>query len=162
MRRRVAWSTASPADEQATDPETGRTEPHSVPALIPHGGPHTMVDVTTSDGHTLSATDHYPIWDATTHTFTDAIDLRVLSDDGQLLVITGLRLYQQDLQIDGIHTYYAGVTPILVYNMCAEPLPPEERSDSTADRSASQNLANYLGCRPKGADLARSASLHRR
>ena len=47
----------------------------------------------------------------------------MLGANGQLLAITGERIYDQDLtaynlQIEGIHTYYAGNTPVLVHNMC--------------------------------------------
>jgi len=80
-----------------------------------------------ADGSVLTSTDHHPMWDATTSTFTDAINVRVGEDllgaNGQLLAVTGERIYDQDLtaynlQIDGIHTYYAGGTPVLVHNSC--------------------------------------------
>ena len=109
----------------ATDPETGRTEARPVTALIQHSGKHTMVDLTLADGSKISTTDHHPFWDATTRTFTEAIDLHVgdhvLSDNGSTLTITGAHVYDQsltayNLQIDGIHTYYAGNTPVLVHN----------------------------------------------
>ncbi len=111
----------------ATDPETGRTEARPVTALIRHSGKHTMVDSTLADGTVLEATDHHPIWDATTRTFTDAINLhvgdQVLSDRGESLTIRAEHVYDRDLtaynlQIDGIHTYYAGTTPVLVHNSC--------------------------------------------
>ena len=98
------------------------------------------VAVTLADGSVLTATDHHPIWDATTSTFTDAINLWVGEDllgaNGQLLAITGERIYDQDLtaynlQIDGIHTYYAGNTPVLVHNSC--------------DRTVADVLKNRLG-----------------
>lgn len=111
----------------ATDPQTGRTEARRVSALIRHSGKHLMVDLTLSDGSTISTTDHHPFWDATTRTFTDAIDLhlgdQVLSDNGQTLTINAEHVYDRtltayNLQIDGIHTYYAGTTPVLVHNSC--------------------------------------------
>ena len=114
----------------ATDPETGRTEARPVVALIRHIGKHTMVDLTLSDGSKISTTDHHPFWDATTRTFTDAINLhvgdQVLSDHGRTLTITGEQVYDRsltayNLQIDGIHTYYAGSTPVLVHNSCGIP-----------------------------------------
>ena len=111
----------------ATDPQTGRTEARSVAALIKHSGKHTMVDLRLDDGSTIRTTDHHPFWDATTRTFTNAIDLhvgdQVLSDHGRTLVISGEHVYDRsltayNLQIDGIHTYYAGSTPVLVHNSC--------------------------------------------
>jgi RHS repeat-associated protein len=111
----------------ATDPETGRSEARPVTALIRHSGRHTLVDLTMSDGSRITTTNHHPFWDATTRTFTDAIDLRVgdrvLSDHGRTLVITAEHVYDRtltayNLQIDGIHTYFAGTTPVLVHNAC--------------------------------------------
>ena len=112
----------------ATDPETGRTEVRPVTALIRHSGKHTMVDLTLDDGSKITTTDHHPFWDATTSTFTNAIDLplgdRVLSDHGRTLTISTEHVYDRNLtaynlQIDGIHTYYAGSTPVLVHNSCS-------------------------------------------
>jgi RHS repeat-associated protein len=114
----------------ATDPETSRTEARPVTALIRHSGPHTMVDLTLDDQTTITTTDHHPFWDATTRRFTDAIDLavgdRVLSTDSETPAIIGKRVYDRNLtaynlQIDGIHTYYAGTTPTLVHNSCFTP-----------------------------------------
>jgi hypothetical protein len=112
---------------QATDPATGKTEARPVVALIRHSGEHTLVDITLVDGTVLTATDHHLIWDATTNQFTDAIDLHahdsLLGAHGRALSIASTRVYPRDLtaynlQIDGIHTYYAGTTPILVHNSC--------------------------------------------
>jgi hypothetical protein len=121
----------------ATDPETGRTEATPVTALIRHSGKHTMVDLTLDDGSKLTTTDHHPFWDASTGTFTDAISLhvgdRVLSDHSRTLTISAEHVYDQsltayNLQIDGIHTYYAGTTPVLVHNSCG-PLTNSQAGD---------------------------------
>jgi hypothetical protein len=86
-----------------------------------------MVDVHLADGTTITATDRHPFWDATAGEFTYAIDLRpgdkVREIDGTLLTIAGTRVYDADvtaynLTVDGIHTYYAGTTPVLVHNSC--------------------------------------------
>ncbi|TVT38642.1 hypothetical protein FNH05_24355 [Amycolatopsis rhizosphaerae] len=142
----------------AADPETGQTQARPVSALIQHAGPHVMVDITTSDGATLTATDHHPIWDATTHTFTYAIDLhtgdQVLTDYGSLITVTNLRIYQRNLtaynlRIGGIHTYYAGTTPILVHNSCGpgaafpdRPLPRDECGNPLPDVGAPRPTRN--------------------
>lgn len=133
----------------ATYPETGKTEARPVVALIRHSGKHRMVDMTLSDGSKITTTDHHPFWDASTRMFMDAIDLhigdRVLSDGGRTLTITGEHVYDRDLtaynlQIDGIHTYYAGNTPVLVHNSCNISNPS---SFGGATRSeAEQELAN--------------------
>jgi hypothetical protein len=111
----------------ATDPQTGKTGARPVVALIRYSGKHTMVDLTLSDGSKITTTDHHPFWDATTRAFTDAIDIhvgdKVLSYHSQTLTITGEHVYNQtltayNLQISGIHTYYAGATPVLVHNSC--------------------------------------------
>jgi len=112
----------------ATDPATGATANRKVDAVIVHSGEHTMVDLTFADGTTITATDHHPFWDVTTGEFTYAIDLKagdqVLEADGELLTISKTRSYTADLTaynltVDGIHTYYAGATPVLVHNSCA-------------------------------------------
>ena len=138
----------------ATDPESGRTEARPVTALIRHSGKHTMVDLTLDDGSKITTTDHRPFWDATTRTFTDAIDLRVgdrvLSDHGRTLAISVEHVYDQDLtaynlQIDGIHTYYAGNTPVLVHNSC-------DADVDGLEHAASRHL-------PGGSEVDRNASL---
>jgi hypothetical protein len=111
----------------ATDPQTGVTEARPVDKVIVHTGKHTMVDITLADGATIAATDQHPFWDATAGTFVYAINLRVgdklLSDNGHDITVEARRVYSENitaynLEIDGIHTYYAGTTPILVHNSC--------------------------------------------
>jgi hypothetical protein len=86
-----------------------------------------MVDVHLADGTTITATDRHPFWDATTGKFTYAMDLRpgnrVRELDGAPLAVARTRIYDADvtaynLTVDGIHTYYAGTTPVLVHNSC--------------------------------------------
>jgi hypothetical protein len=113
----------------ATDPETGETGVRPVTRIIVHGGMHTMVDVELSDGTTITATDRHPFWNATSREFTYAIDLRpgdrVRKIDGTLLAVSATRVYEErvtayNLSVGGIHTYYAGVTPVLVHNSCGD------------------------------------------
>jgi hypothetical protein len=115
----------------ATDPKTGTTEARPVTKIIVHSGEHTMVDVTLTDGTMLTATDHHPFWDATTDQFAYAVDLhvgdRVREDNGQLIAIARVYPFDENvtaynLTVDGIHTYYAGTTPVLVHNSCAPDL----------------------------------------
>ena len=79
-----------------------------------------MVELGLSDGSQVTATDLHPFWDASTGTFTDAIDLpigdQLLTDDGRYLTITSEHSHVRELKtynltIAGIHTYYAGTTP---------------------------------------------------
>ncbi|HST47873.1 DNRLRE domain-containing protein [Jatrophihabitans sp.] len=111
----------------ATDPETEQTAAETVVTPIVHGGPHTMVTVALSDGSSITATDEHPFWDETAHAFVDAQDLhagdRVLTSAGNRLVVKAIAVFVAvlvafNLQVDQIHTYYAGVTPVLVHNAC--------------------------------------------
>jgi hypothetical protein len=88
-----------------------------------------MVDLGFADGSVLTTTDGHPFWNASTGEFTDAIDLEagelVLTLDGQALEIASVQVYGEDLtaynlEIEGIHTYYAGETPVLVHNSCGD------------------------------------------
>jgi hypothetical protein len=114
-------------DVLATDPDTGETEARPVTNVIVHHGPHTMVDVELTDGSALNATDHHPFWDATTDRFVYAIGLRpgdhLRQADGSEISVTAIRVHTEDvtaynLAVNGIHTYYAGTTPVLVHNSC--------------------------------------------
>ena len=111
----------------ATDPETGVTAAEAVVTPIAHGGPHTMVTVSLSDGSSITATDEHPFWDETEHAFVNAQDLhtgdKVLTDTGKRLLVKAIAVFAAvlvafNLQIDQIHTYYAGATPVLVHNAC--------------------------------------------
>lgn len=141
----------------ATDPETGETKSEPVVQLIRHSGQHAMVLISLADGSVLDSTDGHPIWDATTGQFTDAANLQVgdkiETTKGLLLPITGLTSYTADLtaynlQIDQIHTYYAGTTPVLVHNSCFSSL------DALRDPSAVEGLTPS-----QIDDLARNAGL---
>jgi hypothetical protein len=112
---------------KATDPGTGQTDSHTVTKVIVHGGKHTMVDIKLADGTSITTTDRHPFWDASTRRFAYAIDLKageqVSTSDGRALRISAVRVYRADvtaynLTVETIHTYYAGVTPVLVHNSC--------------------------------------------
>ncbi|MBI3687533.1 MAG: discoidin domain-containing protein, partial [Actinobacteria bacterium] len=131
----------------ATDPWTGRTAARTVERVIVHGGRHTMVDVAFGDGSTLTATDHHPFWDAGTGVFTDAVNLhpgdRVREPSGRLLFVRMIHAHVEDvtaynLTVEGIHTFYAGTTPVLVHNeTCGRPV--DYNSDALSN-------AAYSGC----------------
>ncbi len=121
---------------KATDPGTGETENRTVSKLVVHGGKHTMVDIRLADGTKITATDRHPFWDGSTRRFAYAIDLRagerVSTAGGKALPILAIRIYSADvtaynLTVEGIHTYYVGVTPVLVHNSCgSEAVKPYE------------------------------------
>ncbi|WP_421742687.1 RHS repeat-associated core domain-containing protein [Cellulomonas sp.] len=114
----------------ASDPATGETEARPVRSLIRHSGLHTMVDLTFADGTKLSATDGHRIWNAVSRRFVEAISLKVgqkVVAGGAALAISLVSIHSVDLtaynlEIDGIHTYYAGATPVLVHNDCGDPI----------------------------------------
>ncbi|WP_255354380.1 polymorphic toxin-type HINT domain-containing protein, partial [Frankia sp. ACN1ag] len=114
----------------ATDPTTGRTEVHTVTAVIVGHGLKHLVDVTvaTADGpRTLTATDHHPFWDDAHHGWVDADQLtsadRLRTPTGADVPVTATHDRDQtrtvyNLTVDTLHTYYvlAGTTPVLVHN----------------------------------------------
>ncbi|MDQ1740421.1 MAG: hypothetical protein QOE53_2073, partial [Pseudonocardiales bacterium] len=147
----------------ATDPETGTTSAETVITPIVHGGPHIMVKVSLSDGSSITATDEHPFWNETDQAFVNAQDLhagdKVLTGTGKRLMVRAIRMFVAvlvafNLQIDQIHTYYAGATPVLVHNACGQPRGPDGRftkgaggsSDETAaGMRAHNNYENTLG-----------------
>jgi RHS repeat-associated protein len=124
----VAISTLRAGDKViATDPATGLTRAEPIEKVIVHGGRHTMVDVTLSDGSTITATDHHPFWDDTQHRFVYAIDIKagdnVLRIDGSRVRVARTREYAAsvtafNLSVHKIHTYFVGTAQILVHNSC--------------------------------------------
>ncbi|MDT7572099.1 MAG: hypothetical protein QOE05_2273, partial [Actinomycetota bacterium] len=109
----------------ATDPRAGVTDVRAVTALMAHGGLHTMVDLALSDGTTIVATDHHPFWNARSGRYVHAVNLlpgaRVRTASGSLLTVERTRVHVEDLvaynlSVDGLHTFYAGATPVLVHN----------------------------------------------
>ncbi|MGW2240687.1 RHS repeat-associated core domain-containing protein [Streptomyces sp. NPDC001759] len=120
----------------ATDPETGKSEPRKVTALIKGEGDKQLVDITYhTDGSagtktgTLTATDGHPFWTPQLHQWVEAGDLTagqwLQTSSGTWVQITAIRHHTQqtsvyNLTIDGLHTYYAGHgQAVLVHN--AEP-----------------------------------------
>lgn len=86
-----------------------------------------MVLITLADGFVLDSTDGHPIWDATRRAFVDASQLHagdmVETSTNEMIGITALADYTADLtaynlQIDEMHTYHAGSTPVPVHNSC--------------------------------------------
>ncbi|WP_409183710.1 RHS repeat-associated core domain-containing protein [Amycolatopsis sp. VS8301801F10] len=112
------------------EPDNTSTEIHTVTALHITDTDRDFVDVTiaTPNGpKKITSTAHHRWWDVTTHSWTDAADLRPsdLLDtpgDGHAAVqtlsryATSIRTY--NLTVDTTHTYYvaAGATPVLVHN----------------------------------------------
>lgn len=150
----------------ATDPESGVTIERPVVDLIRHDGEHTMVELTFDDGTTVTATDAHPFWDATTGSFAYAAELevgsKVLGADGNTLAVTGSTMYKgslvaYNLSIAGIHTYYAGTTPVLVHNCPTASGEPEFRGTNMSDEASFQYHYDEHGL-PAGVTPARYLS----
>jgi RHS repeat-associated protein len=118
----------------ATDPDTGESGPRPVTHLITGHGPKTLVTLTidTDGPHgtttaTLTATHNHPLWNHTTHTWTNAANLHpgdtLTTPTGQPapILTTHTRHHTHhvhNLTIADLHTYYvlAGDIPVLVHN----------------------------------------------
>ncbi|WP_035302876.1 LamG domain-containing protein [Actinokineospora inagensis] len=114
----------------AADPGTGEQGEHTVTALHVNNDLD-LADVTVrgSDGAeaVVHTTAGHQFWDATTHTWQDAVDLATGDDlataDGSKTVVTGVTTHtgprtSYDLTVDVVHTYYvlAGLVPVLGHN----------------------------------------------
>ena len=148
----------------ATDPETGVTAAKTVVTPIAHGGPHTMVSVSLSDGSSITATDEHPFWAETRGAFVYAQDLhtgdKVLTSTGKRLLVKAITVFVAvlvafNLQIDQIHTYYAGVTPVLVHNACGhrarfqEDLRSRGKKELPPDHDAHHAVPQYYRDHPE-------------
>jgi RHS repeat-associated protein len=118
----------------ATDPETGKTGPRQVTALIHGNGDKQLVDITlktdeSKDSSTerITATNGHPFWVPTLHRWIEADDLEagqwLQTSAGTWVQITSVRHRTQsgsvyNLTVDDLHTYHAvaGATPVLVHN----------------------------------------------
>ncbi|MDQ1698161.1 MAG: hypothetical protein QOG34_24, partial [Frankiaceae bacterium] len=147
----------------ATDPATSTTAARRVEGVIVHSGEHTMVDLRFADGSKVVATDRHPFWDASTGQFTYAIDLRageqVREASGQLLTISKTRSYTAvltayNLTVDGIHTYYAGTTPVLVHNSCADRVASAVERHGGVEAEGGYSFATRQAARQAASEIA--------
>ncbi len=99
----------------------------------------------------LHTTTHHPLYDATTHTFVEAGDLRpgvsrLVAPDGTTLTVTAVHSWtstgkdMRDLTVAQVHTYYviAGTTPVLVHNCSSG------ADDATPSRSSWQDSSGNI------------------
>jgi hypothetical protein len=111
----------------ASDPESGQATPQRVKDVIVGEGQKRLVDVKV-DGKILTATEGHPFYSVTEHRWVPAGDLapgdRLRRADGHKAVINSVREYGVakarvfNLTVEGVHTFFAGKTKILVHN-CA-------------------------------------------
>ncbi|MGC0338950.1 hypothetical protein RKD20_003984 [Streptomyces sp. SLBN-8D4] len=112
----------------ATDPESGRTEGHTVTDTIYTPDDTDFADITIgADNARITATQHHLFWSPSAHHWTDAGDLKpgqtLRTDDGRTVTVAGVHRYHRlhsayNLTVDDLHTYYvlAGSTSVLVHN----------------------------------------------
>ncbi|MFF2425317.1 DddA-like double-stranded DNA deaminase toxin [Streptomyces mirabilis] len=112
----------------ATDPESGRTESHSVTRTIYTPDDTDFADITINVGNArITATQHHPFWSPSAHRWIDAGDLKpgqtLRTSNGATVTVARVHRYHQlhsayNLTVENLHTYYvlAGATPILVHN----------------------------------------------
>ena len=120
----------------AMDPETDEITAQAVTDVIVGSGERDMVEVTTSDGSTITATAGHWFWSETRGDWIEARDLlpgEVLQSDaaGEYLTVADTYAYTTttpgvyNLSVDQVHTYFVsvGLNPILVHN-CTEEVTP--------------------------------------
>ncbi|MEV6947325.1 RICIN domain-containing protein [Streptomyces sp. NPDC051172] len=112
----------------ATDPESGRTESHSVTRTIYTPDDTDFADITINVGNArITATQHHPFWSPSAHRWIDAGDLEpgqtLHTSNGATVTVARVHRYHQihsayNLTVENLHTYYvlAGETPVLVHN----------------------------------------------
>lgn len=115
---------------KATDPQTGKSQTRTVEKLITTKDDEDFATVTIRDGkktEKITATVTHPFWVTTTHTWTDAGNLkphtRLRTAAGATVTIQAVSIWHHrhlthDLTVSTTHTYYvlAGAAPVLVHN----------------------------------------------
>jgi hypothetical protein len=108
----------------ATDPTTGKTEPHKVTETIVGRGDKVLVELKV-DGSTIVATDGHPFHTGQGWTTADRLRPgdKLSTKDGAAVMVTASREWTEraqvrNLTVDGLHTFYVlvGTTPVLVHN----------------------------------------------
>ncbi|WP_207944890.1 polymorphic toxin-type HINT domain-containing protein [Actinomadura rubrisoli] len=118
----------------ATDPETGKTRPQPVTAVITGNGTKNLVQITVDtdgpQGHQTGmviATDNHPFWVGDQQRWMNAGELKpgmwLRTSAGTHIQITAIRAGVQERHVHNLtvnedHTYYvlAGSAPVLVHN----------------------------------------------
>ncbi|HYA44312.1 MAG TPA: polymorphic toxin-type HINT domain-containing protein, partial [Acidimicrobiales bacterium] len=139
----------------ATNPQTGKTQPETVQAvMVNHDTDLMNVVVDTPQGQaTIDSTDHHLFWDLTTQAWTDADQLRsgdqLWTPDGQLATVVRTVTIpgaedMWDLTVANDHDFYVVTvaTAVLVHNC---PLPSGPPTVGAAGEGpASQGLQNQI------------------
>lgn len=155
----------------ATDPETGETTGKPVTQLIEGTGEKQLVELTI-DGETIVATDGHPFYSVADRDFVDAVDL----DPGDVLrqplgasvIVTDVRVWSEyetvyNFTVGDYHTYYAGLTHLLVHNCGNPPIRTRKQlqhikdSDDYRERIARGRPPSYFFGEGSGERLTRIA-----
>jgi RHS repeat-associated protein len=145
----------------ATDPETGRTEPHEVVGTDVHGNEIERTEITVESAAgagTISATDWHPFWVNDENNWVEIGDLAVgdhlRSADGSDAVVESVRHFEDvslvyDLTVDEVHDFYvtAGGASTLVHN-CPAAGGGQSRNAPILGKKQSDQLARALGYSP--------------
>lgn len=145
----------------ATDTETGSTAAREVESVTAGTGDRTLVEVVTTDGGVVVATDGHPIWEVCGQAWMEAVDLEpgdlLLGVDGELVEVADVVVAEEwttvhNLTVDGDHTYsvVAGDDTILTHN-CGEQL---RLFDPDAPQTASVVRHGPLNPGPLADDVA--------
>jgi Pretoxin HINT domain/Novel toxin 21 len=154
----------------ATDPETGKSGPHTVTALIIGEGNKRLIDVVveTDEGlKTIVATWNHDFWVDDQGQWIRADRLNrgddLLAPDGEWVNVVSTNERSafrrvHNLTIEGVHTYFvlAGNQPVLVHNDDEYPSPlPTQKQGQTQRLTNAQakDLAEYNGFRDTGRQL---------
>lgn len=115
---------------RSTDPYTGRSANGRVTAVVRHVTMHTLIEITLSDGTRIVATGGHPFWDANVQRFVTAAHLAkgetLQRPGGREISIAAIDRTRRvsiayNLSVEGLHTFYAGSTPVLVHNCPVRP-----------------------------------------
>ncbi|MGQ4517343.1 polymorphic toxin-type HINT domain-containing protein [Streptomyces sp. DW26H14] len=169
-----AISKIKPGDKvEAADPATGKHKgPRTVEARwVNHD--HDLLDVTVKQPSgrpaTLHTTSNHPFWDATTHTWTPADDLKpgdsLTTDKSAKVTLLAVHATpgtadRYNLTVNQLHTYYvlAGQTPVLVHNTCpnhtAEVSGLDSNGNVRGSGSGEEGSASYWSGRTSDAEKA--------
>jgi hypothetical protein len=146
----------------ATDPESGRTETHTVTRTIYTPDDTDFADITIDVGHArITATQHHPFWSPSAHRWIDAGDLQsgqtLRTSSGRTVTVVGVHRYHRlhsayNLTVDDLHTYYvvAGDTPVLVHNTNCTDVALGAQDMGTVEWALSNDFTHYMGKLPDG------------
>ncbi|MGW8880716.1 RICIN domain-containing protein [Streptomyces mirabilis] len=146
----------------ATDPETGRTEGHTVTRTIYTPDDTDFADITINIGKAqITATQHHPFWSPSAHRWIDAGDLKpgqtLRTNNSETVTVVRVHHFHRlhsayNLTVDNLHTYYvvAGDTPVLVHNTNCTDVALGAQDMGTVKWALDNGFTHYMGKLPDG------------